>query len=253
MTGSRGGLTSRCSPVAPLVVALLLATVSFDHVVTGGQAWPRRISQGFYLLLGGRWLPTSENQQGRVADPLRAAVERENERLSSLLALDGRLTGERRAARVVRREPDRWWSELEIEFPILGPAPPRGTALVLTPQGLIGTLESERFVLGEVQGVRVARGTVSLLSGAGHQLSVMVGPDEQPFLLEGRGGPGLALRPVSGAAEKSVMMGDPVVTSGLGNLYRSRGLPIAQVEEDVHWARFSALASTPSEVVLWWR
>lgn len=233
-----------------LMVALLLAAVSFAHLSVGGQAWPRRISQGFYHLLGGRW---TESSAVRGTDPLRAVVERENERLSSLLALEGRLTGERRAARVVRREPDRWWSELEIEFPILGPAPPSGTALVLTPGGLIGALESEHLLIADVKGERVARGTVSLLSGAGHQLSVVVGPDEQPFLLEGRGGSSLALRPVSGAAEKSVVGGDPVVTSGLGNLYRSRGLPIAQVEEDVHWARFSALTSTPSEVILWWR
>ncbi len=235
------------------VVILLLASVSLGHLVSGGQPWPRRISQGFYLLVGGRWNSSEGVTNARAADPLRVALEQENQRLSSLLALDGRLSGERRAAKVVRREPERWWSELEVEFPVQGSVPPSGAALVLTPEGLIGTVENDRIVLKESSGKVFARATVSLLSGAGHQLSVGVGPDEQPFLLEGRGGASLALRAVNGTAEKSVLPGDVVVTSGLGTVYRSRGLPIARVDGDVRWAKFSALSSTPSEVLVWWR
>lgn len=232
-----------------LLVAGLLAALSFTPGPQS-QSLPKWLSHRFYLAVGGRLAPP---RTPPAADPLRGVLQAENDRLHALLALSERLPGEVRSAWVARREPDRWWRDLEVEIPIAGPPPPNGVALVLTTEGLIGTLESQRLLLSKIGGRTLARGTVTLLSAPGHQLSVVAGPGEQPFLLEGRGGANLALRPISGGAEKEVSPGDAVLTSGLGRLYRSRGLVVGEVDSDVHWARFSALASTPSEVLLWWR
>ncbi len=239
-----------------LIVAGLLAALSFTPAPQS-QSPPRTrstmvqwLSHRFYLAVGGRLAPP---RNPPATDPLRGVLRAENDRLHALLALGQRLPGEVRTAWVVRREPDRWWRDLEVEIPILGPPPPNGAALVLTSEGLIGTLESQRLVMARIGERTLARGTVTLLSAPGHQLSVVTGPGEQPFLLEGRGGANLALRPISGGAEKEIIPGDAVLTSGLGRLYRSRGLVIGEVDSDVHWARFSTMASTPSEVLLWWR
>lgn len=177
----------------------------------------------------------------------------ENERLHQLLALRGRLPGVVQAARVVRREPDTWWETMEIELALSaqGPPPP-GTAVVLTAQGLIGRLEGKSLVLVEQGPDSYYRGTIHLLSSSETQLSVVVGEEESPFLLEGRGGADFGLRPVTSGAEKTVGPGDAVQTSGLGHLY-SKGLQVAVVGGDPHWAVFSSCATTPAEVVLWWR
>ena len=233
-----------------LLAATLLAALSLLFA-PGGQvrlaAW---LSHHLHLAVRGRSAPPPSLL---AADPLRSVLQAENDRLHALLSLRERLSGEVRAARVVRREPDLWWTELVVEMRVAGSAPPHGTALVITPEGLIGTLESRHMiVVGEGES-KLARGTVKLLSAPGHQLSVMVGPSEQPFLLEGRGDARLALRPVSGGAEKEILPGDAVVTSGLGRIYSSRGLRVAAVDSDTHWARFSALSATPAEVLLWWR
>ncbi len=233
-----------------LVVVTVLALLSLGHLPWTQQSLAQRLSDSFYLFLGGR---LARVQEGAQADPVRAALLGENERLRELLSLQQRLPGEVRAAEVTRREPNLWWSELEVELPVSGSAPPVSSALVLTGDGLIGTLSADRLVLTETDSGRVARGRVTLLSAAGQQLSVVAGPGNQPFLLEGRGGASLALRPVSGGAEKEILPGDTVLTSGLGQLYRSRGLRVAQVEEDTRHARFVALSSTPTQVLLWWR
>ena len=186
-------------------------------------------------------------------DPLLNVLGEENERLHELLALRSRLPGVAQAAKVVRREPDTWWTQLEVEF-AAPPAdlPATGTAIVLTPQGLIGTLESDELLVIKEQGQTFCRGTVALLSSQETQLSVVVGEQQAPFLLEGKGGLDFALRPVVSGAEKAIATGDSVLTSGLGQLY-SKGLQVGIVGKDSQRATFTACASTPDEVLLWWR
>jgi cell shape-determining protein MreC len=226
----------------------LLALVSFGHLAWGGAPLPTLLQRNLYLLAGGRFF---QKAPAAPPDPLIAMLGTENERLHELLALRSRLPGKANAAVVARREPETWWSELVVEFAVTGPAP-TGTAIVLTPQGLIGTLESDALVVVREAGQTFCRGTVRLLSSQETQLSVVVGEGESAFLLEGRGGSELALRPLTSGAEKAISPGDPVQTSGLGKLY-SKGLQVAQVARDPHLAMFTSLASTPPEVLLWWR
>jgi hypothetical protein len=225
----------------------LLALLSFAHLAWGGRPLARLLQSELYALLGGRLSSGSLPS----ADPLVAVLARENARLNELLALRARLPGATQAALVTRREPETWWTSMEVEFAISGP-PPKGTAVVLSAQGLLGTLESQAIVVSEEGGQAFCRGTVALLSSPKSQLSVVVGESQSPFLLEGRGGASFALRPVTSGAARAISSGEAVQTSGLGKLY-SKGLQVAQVDRDTRWATFSALAGTPSEVLLWWR
>lgn len=226
----------------------LLALLSFGHLVWGGEPLPVLLQRNLYVLAGGRF---ARQAPPAPPDPLISVLGAENERLNELLALRSRLPGTAYAAVVVRREPETWWRELEVEFAIAGP-PPQGTAIVLTPQGLIGTLDDDALVVVQEAGQTFCRGTIRLLSSPETQLSVVVGEGEADFLLEGRGGAEFALRPVTSGAAKAIAPGDAVQTSGLGKLY-SKGLQVAQVSRDARLAFFSSLASTPPEVLLWWR
>lgn len=232
-----------------LVLLLLLLVVSFGHLVWGGQPLPQLLQRNLFTLLGGRFTPPAV---GTLSDPLVATLSQENQRLHQQLSLRARLPDTAQIALVVRREPETWWSAMEVEF---GEAPPPGkeTAVVLSAQGLIGSLDASTVILRkQVGGGSAARGTVVLLSSPETQLSVVVGPSEAPFLLQGRGGNQFSLKPVTSGADKTISPGDSVVTSGLGQLY-SKGLQVATVSRDGKGAVFSSCAATPSEVVLWWR
>lgn len=237
-----------------LALLVLLASIwgglSFGHLAWGGQPLSRAVQRGLYGLLGGR---AASGPAERPADPSRDVLRQENERLHELLALRSRLPGVSAAAAVLRREPDTWWSELLIEFSPPSEGLPKGTAVVLTPQGLIGTVEADqvRRLQGD-SGRPICQATVRLLSSADTQLSVAVGSAQAPFLLEGKGAAEFALRPVTSEAEKQALPGDAVLTSGLGRLY-SKGLQVGVVGKNSRRATFSTLAATPAEVVLWWR
>ena len=231
-------------------ILVVLAVLSFGHRAWGGVPLASVLQHQLFSLLGGSMAAQSSS---RGPDPLVAVLGQENERLHQQLALRARLPGVVQFAQVVRREPETWWTSVEVELALStqGP-PPSHTAVVLTPQGLIGTLEGKDLVMVEQGPQSYYRGTVHLLSSPETQLSVTVGQNEAPFLLEGRGGPEFAMRPVTSGAEKTVEPGDAVQTSGLGRLY-SKGLQVAVVGGDLRWAGFSSCASTPAEVVLWWR
>jgi cell shape-determining protein MreC len=240
----------RSELLTTLALLVLLGAISFAHLAWNGQPLLRLLHHNFYVLLGGRVAAVAPSDQ---PDPLLTVLGEENERLHQLLALRSRLPGVAQAAKVVRREPDTWWTQLEVEF-VANPAdlPATGTAIVLTPQGLIGTLESDQLVVIKGQAQAFYRGTVALLSSPETQLSVVVGEEEAPFLLEGKGGLDFALRPVVSGAENAIAAGDSVLTSGLGQLY-SKGLQVGTVGKDSQRATFSTCASTPDEVLLWWR
>lgn len=240
----------RTEILSALALLGVLAIASFAHLAWGGQPLATLLHRNLYVLVGGRLAVAPDS--AAQPDPRVRLLGDENRRLHELLALRSRLPGVAHAAVVARREPDTWWSELEVEFAIPSAPPPPGTAMVLTPHGLVGTLDSDALVMVEEAGRSFYRGKVSLLSSPQTQLSVVVGEGESPFLLEARGGASFALRPVTSGAGKAVAPGDPVQTSGLGKLY-SKGLQVAQVDKDTRWAVFSTLQATPSEVLLWWR
>lgn len=231
-----------------LVMLVTLGVLSFSHLVWGGRPLAEVWQQNLYVLLGGRSITVPTNAS---SDPVRQVLAEENRRLRETLALSSRLPGTVLAARVARREPQTWWSQLQVEFVIPGGKTVPAPAIVLTPQGVIGRLEHDSVATFEEGGQMLARGTVELLSSPQTQLSVVVGEKETPFLLEGRGGSELALRPVTSGAPTSIAVGEPIVTSGLGTLY-SRGLQVAVVK-DASWATFTSCSSTPAEVLLWWR
>lgn len=233
---------------ATLGLLLLLTAVSFGHLAVGGQPFPTLLRNNLYVLLGGRHLAERESPQ---QDPLVAVLSQENQRLHEQLSLRARLPGEARVAQVVRREPETWWGSLEVEF-AGSPPSPRGTAVVLTSQGLIGSLDGSAVTIVGEGDRSFCRGTVVLLSSPESQLSVVVGETQAPFLLQGRGGDLFTLKPVTSGAERAIAAGDSVLTSGLGQLY-SQGLKVGLVTRDGKGATFSPCAFTPSEVVLWWR
>ncbi len=231
-----------------LGLCALWGGLSYAHLLWGGRPLARQAQHALYGLLGGRAgkLPASR------PDPMRETLAGENQRLHALLALRSRMPGTATAAAVTRREPDTWWSELTLEFSPPKGGLPQGTAMVLTPQGLIGTVEPEAIrSLRSGQGI-YCQATVRLLSSAETQLSVVVGDSRAPFLLEGKGGAEFTLRPVTSEAEKGVQTGDVVLTSGLGQLY-SAGLQVALVGKNPRRADFSSLNASPAEVLLWWR
>jgi hypothetical protein len=238
-------MSYRTELMASLGVLAVLGVVSFGHLLWGGTPAARLWHDKLYTVLGGR---IEAQQPGPARENVTAALQSENQRLHQLLGLKARLPGFTQAARVVRREPDTWWEALELEFAQPTQPLPQGVALVLSSQGLIGTLDTADLTHKD----EVYRGRAILLSSSRTQLSVIVGEREAPFLLQGRGGAELALRPVTSGAEKGVSMGDSVLTSGLGQLY-SRGLLIGHVGREPGVAIFSACASSPPEVVLWWR
>lgn len=235
-----------------VLMAAVLCAVSFSHLAWGGRSLPKSVQQNVYVLLGGR---ISASQPARGQDPVTGVLLEENRRLHELLALRARLEGRVVSADVTRREPETWWSELEVEFELPeSPSPwwKEKAAVVLTSRGAIGRLEGETVSLSRTaRGQSLARGTVTLLSSPQTQLSVVVGEKATPFLLEGKGTGELALRPVVSGAESLIGAGDPVVTAGLGQLY-SQGLQVGLVK-DAKWATFTSCASTPAEVLLWWR
>ncbi len=204
--------------------------------------------RALYSLAGGRFhTPPSARTY-----PVSSSIREENASLHQLLSLRSRLSGQVVAARVTRRDPDSWWSFLTVEFDSPEANPPKETAMVLTPQGVIGSLDNADIVLVQSGDERFFRGRVRLLSSPETQLSVVVGDRQSPFLLEGRGGPALSLRPVTSGAEDQIVESDGVRTSGLGHLY-SKGLQVGTVDKDRQFATFTALPSTPAEVLIWWR
>lgn len=204
--------------------------------------------RAIYILAGGRF----QAPPPAGSYPVSSLLREENASLHQLLSLRSRLSGRVLAARVTRRDPDTWWSYLTVEFLSPQAPPPKATAVVITPQGVIGSLDSADILIVQSGDERFCRGRVRLLSSPETQLSAVVGNLESPFLLEGRGGPALSLRPVTSGAEDQIQESDGVRTSGLGDLY-SKGLQVGTVDKDRHFASFTALPSTPVEVLIWWR
>lgn len=233
-----------------LALGILLWAVSSFLSTQWGRIATFRARQCFYGLLGAQSDKAADPLDKHYALPLNVLID-ENKRLNELLSLSDRVSSRAIGARTLARDPNTWWSQLLVEFKLEG-KPPKGIALVLTPQGAIGTLDSRTVILSGDESTLYCLGTVSLLSSAKTQLSVEIGESRIPFLLEGRGGPTFSLRPILNGGEARVRPGDLIYSSEPSKIF-TRGLPLGRVEEDVRWGSFTSLGGTPSEVLLWWK
>lgn len=228
-----------------LASAALLLSVGLLQLVLSqatGEGLSSHLSTLARQLLGARF---DHSQRESRSYPISAAVKAENSRLYELLSLGKRLDGVTAVALVSRRDPDSWWARMTVEF--ASPQRPQTTAMVLTPGGVIGSLDPQSIVELEPD---VYSARVELLTAPTAQLSVLAGERELPFLLEGRGSSQFKLRAVT--SETAPQDGGTVKTAGLGEVF-ARGLVVGQLNPKSGGATATPLAHTPSEVLLWWR
>ncbi len=152
----------------------------------------------------------------RVEDQVRlSALERENERLRSLLAMQRSGSSTRLSAPVIARQPAQWWQQL-----LLGRGSLQGVrtgAAVLAPGGLIGRVSS----------VTPTTATVQLLTDPGSRVGVWVGRSRHQGLLSGIG----TARPLLRFLEKDpqVIPGDVVLSSPASTLVPPN-LPVGVIQ-----------------------
>lgn len=228
-----------------LVLGLGLLQVVFLKL--SGQELSQTLNRGCRQLLGAHYEEAQISNRSNYRLP--EALSAENSRLHGLTALAERVHGRADVARVARRDADNWWAQMTVEF--TADEPPQGTAMVLTPGGVVGSLLSESVVLLSAGQPAVYSGQVDLLTAPGSQVSVLVGDDEVPYLLEGTGAKSLRLRPVTSGQPPSAP-GTSVKTAGLGEIF-ARDMVVAKVEKSAKSMAATPLESTPSEVLLWWR
>lgn len=159
----------------------------------------------------GEWLRSAR----RVEDQVRLSqLERDNQRLRSLLALQSRTPG-RLTAPVIAREAGGWWQTL-----LLGRGSLQGVRAgqaVLAPGGLIGL----------VADVTPTTARVTLLTDPTSRVGVWVGRTERHGLLSGAGTPRPLLRFLQ--KDPQVRAGDVVVTSPASTLVPPN-LPVGVIQ-----------------------
>lgn len=135
-------------------------------------------------------------------------------RLERLLALRGAVTYRTVAARVITRDPSRWFTTLTVD---------RGgrdgvvrNSPVVTPDG----------VVGRVIEVTATASRILLIADSRSALGVLMQGSRDAGVVEGRGRGTLHLRYLSRAV--AVRRGDIVVTSGLGGIF-PRGLTVGRI------------------------
>ncbi len=201
-------------------------------------------------LLGGAW----RTAEGPSTFSMNSELLEQNQRLSQLLSLRGRLSGSTAVATVIRREPEAWWLSIWVRFRLTSEMP-EGSALVMTPEGLIGVLEASKISsLGSSEGLDEDEeflGQVQLLTAPTTQLAVNVGGVLTPYLLEGTGGPRFRLRPLERDKVAVSSRGTLVSTAGSGHLF-VEGLPVAVIEDERGEMAETLLRATPGQVLLWW-
>lgn len=192
--------------LAPVQQVLVMP---FDAVET---VWGRYIA-----LLGVR----SENGELRAEiDRLRMELQRRNEavveagRLRSLLALKDAVAGRSLAARVIGRDPTRFYQTITLD---------RGSAhgvavdsAVLIPEGIIG----------RVIHVSGSYCIVQLIADTQSGLGVIMGAARRQGVVRGTGGGELEVEFVDD--DNDIDVGDPVVTAGTDGIY-PKGLPVGTV------------------------
>lgn len=136
------------------------------------------------------------------------------QRLERLLELRPQPGHRAVAARVIGREPERWFSTLLVD---------RGSRDGVRRNAPVATAEG---VIGRVIEVTPTAARVLLIADSRSALSVLVQRSREPGVVEGRGGAVLHLKYLLRTAD--VAAGDLVVTSGLGGVF-PRGLIVGRI------------------------
>src|SRR3990170_2874918 len=135
-------------------------------------------------------------------------------RLERLLALREQVTYRSVAARVITRDPSRWFTTLTVDQG--GRDGVARNSPVVTPDG----------VVGRVIEVTATASRVLLIADSRSALGVLIQRSRDAGVVEGRGSGTLHLKYLSRAAV--VKRGDMVVTSGLGGVF-PRGLVVGRI------------------------
>lgn len=144
---------------------------------------------------------------------LRPAAQ-ENARLRGLLAFKRQQPFRTVAARVIGRDPSRWFSTLLVD---------RGAAEGVARNDPVVTSDG---LVGHVIETAGSWARVLLLLDPRSAVGVLVERSREAGVAEGQGQPALHLKYLSRDAD--IQPGDQVVTSGLGQIY-PRGLPVGTV------------------------
>ena len=224
------------------------------------EAWPWwllllalvgvRLSKGagfvdaYALLTRPFWPGSAQSEWLRSAQQLEVQaglqqLQRDNQRLRSMLQLD-RSGGGRVAAAVISREPGGWWQQLELGKGSLDGI--RAGNPVLAPGGLIGRVSS----------VTPSTARVQLLTDSGSRLGVWVARVQRHGLLVGQG----TARPRLQFLEKDtgVRPGDVITTSPASTLVPPNLLVgvVQSVNEELAPAPDAAVQlSAPVDAVDW--
>ena len=224
------------------------------------EAWPWwllllalvgvRLSKGagfvdaYALLTRPFWPGSAQSEWLRSAQQLEVQaglqqLQRDNQRLRSMLQLD-RSGGGRVAAAVISREPGGWWQQLELGKGSLDGI--RAGHPVLAPGGLIGRVSS----------VTPSTARVQLLTDSGSRLGVWVARVQRHGLLVGQG----TARPRLQFLEKDtgVRPGDVITTSPASTLVPPNLLVgvVQSVNEELAPAPDAAVQlSAPVDAVDW--
>ncbi len=201
-------------PIGTMVLTVLLPVqAGMARIADGGTRWWRLFTEIGRLRQENVRLRTQIEQ---LSQELTATREQAiaSQRLERLLQFRPQAGYRSIAARVIGRDPERWFSTLLLD---------RGSrngvvrnAPVATPDG----------VIGRVIEVTPTAARVLLIADSRSALSVVVQRSREAGVAEGRGGALLHLKYVSRTAD--VAAGDLLVTSGLGGVF-PRGLVVGRI------------------------
>ncbi len=214
-----------------LVLSVLVPVqVALDEVLeTGERWWAALLEIGQLRSENARLRAEVERLRRQLTDLEEARTE--VERLRRLLDLRSQLPQGAVAARVVVRDPGRWFSTVLVN---------RGARDGVRP--LDAVVNSDGLV-GRVLEVYPTAARVLLVSDPRSAVGVLVQRTRDAAIVEGQAGPLLRLRYLSSRA--AVRPGDVVVTSGLGGVF-PRGVRVGTVRSLVRGGLFLEGEVAPS-------
>jgi len=176
------------------------------------QTWERFREIGRLRVENARLRAQVESLNREVAQLREAATA--VDRLERLLGLRGQVSYRSVAARVVGRDPARWFSTVVVDRGSRDGV--RSNAPVVTPEGVVGRIIE----------VTPFASRVLLIADSRSAVGVIVQNSRDPAVVEGRSMERLHLKYLSRAAR--VASGDLLITSGLGGVF-PRGLVVGRI------------------------
>jgi len=184
-----------------VAAALTQLQVGLAHVADTGWRWWSALNEiGQLRVENARLRLQIERQRRELAVGEESTAE--NKRLRRLLAFQPRANRPTVAARVVSRDPSRWFTTLTID---------RGARAGLRTNDVVVTAEG---LVGRLMEVYPGAARVLLVSDPRSAIGVLVQRTREASVAEGLGQPTLRLKYLS--REVETKPGDVIVTSGLG-------------------------------------